>query len=122
MISLLEMDRAVTLGSQMTAGDGPVTLINKFSVPPGRMDEVLAVWAADAAFMKSQPGFIATQLYKGIEGSGALINVAVWESVEDFQAAFNQPDFQAMMQRYPDGCTTSPHLFRKEAVSGICIA
>lgn len=122
MISLIEMDNVTTLESQMTAVGGPVTLINRFSVPPDDMNEVLKVWAADAAFMKSQPGFISTQLYKGIEGSGTLINVAVWESVEQFQAAFRQPDFLEMMKRYPDGCTTSPHLFKKVAVAGICVA
>ena len=122
MISMTEMDSLTTLQSQMVASGGPVVLINKFSVPQRKMDEVLEVWAQDAAFMKRQPGFISTQLHEGIEGSGTLVNIAVWESVEQFRAAFSQPEFQSMMRRYPDGVSISPHLFKKMAVPGICTA
>lgn len=38
---------------------GPVILINKFNVKPEEVDQLLRAWAADAAYFKSQPGFIS---------------------------------------------------------------
>jgi heme-degrading monooxygenase HmoA len=37
--------------------------------------------------MKRQPGFISTQLHRGIADSDALLNYALWESVEHFRQA-----------------------------------
>ena len=49
---------------------------------PEEVDRFLRAWAADAAYFKSQPGFISTQLHRGIAGSSVLVNYAVWESTE----------------------------------------
>ena len=38
--------------------------------------------AKEAEKFKEQPGFISTQLHKGIGGSATFINYAVWESAE----------------------------------------
>jgi heme-degrading monooxygenase HmoA len=117
-----EMDNIVTLREQMTSDLGPIVLINKFHVDRGEADALLAAWAADAAFMKRQPGFITTQLHRGIAGSGVFVNYAVWESVESFRRAFSQPEFQAGLARYPGSTAAEPHLFQKVAVPGICLA
>ena len=116
------MDGAVTLREQMSNEFGPVVLINKFHVDPGEADALMAAWAADAAFMKRQPGFIATQLHRGIAGSGVFVNYAVWESVESFRRAFSQPEFQAGLAAYPKSTQAEPHLFQKVAIPGICLA
>lgn len=50
------------------------------------------------------------------------MNHAVWESVGAFRAAFTSPDFQAKLAAYPEHATISPHLFRKVAVHGVCVA
>jgi hypothetical protein len=42
--------------------------------------------------MKRQPGSISAQLHRGIAGSGVFINYAVWESTEQYQLAFNNPE------------------------------
>ena len=117
-----EMDSIVALREQMTSDFGPVILINKFNVDPGEADALLTAWAADAAFMKRQPGFISTQLHRGILGSSVLVNYAVWESVESFRRAFSQPEFQAALAQYPESTVAEPHLFQKVAISGICVA
>lgn len=117
-----EMDKRVTLRDQMAQDVGPVTLINTFTVAPDEVDPALEAWAADAAFMKGQPGYISTQLHRGIGGSGVLVNVAVWESVDAFRRAFGQPEFQARLGEYPPSTVVSPHLFTKVAVPGICVA
>jgi len=122
MVRLIEMDDRVSLRAQMQDGDGPVILINKFTVRPEDVDRLVECWAADAAFLKTQPGYISAQLHRGIGGSCTFVNYAVWESVALFTRAFSKPEFQATMAAYPDGVVASPHLFRKVAVPGICVA
>ena len=117
-----EMDKHVRVYDQLKEGGGPVILINVFTVDPKEADQLLAAWADDAAYMKRQPGFISTQLHRGIAGSGAFLNHAVWESVEHFRRAFENPEFRAKLDHYPASATASPHLFRKAAVAGICVA
>ena len=116
-----EMDKNVTISEQLKEGGGPVILVNVFTVDPKEADHLLAAWADDAAYMKRQPGFISTQLHRGIAGSGAFLNYAVWESVEHFRRAFENPEFQSKLGHYPASATASPHLFRKAAVAGICV-
>ena len=122
MPQLVEMDRHVSLFEQMEQqGVGSVILINTFTVEPEEADRLQQAWASDAAFMKRQPGFISTQLHRGIGGSSVFVNYAVWESVEDFKRAFANPEFQAKMQDYPSSAQASPHLVKKVAVADICV-
>ena len=80
-----EMNDVVSLADQMHAqDDGPVVLVNVFSVDPADEDALVAAWAHDAEFMKQQPGYISTQLHKGIAGSSTFFNYAIWESAESF--------------------------------------
>jgi heme-degrading monooxygenase HmoA len=122
MTAFSEMDEKVTIFDQMKDRDGPVVLINKFTVPSEDADELVNAWASDAAWMKKQPGFISTQLHRGIAGSGVFLNYAVWESTEHFKAAFTSPEFRAALSYYPSSTKASPHLFRKVAVPGVCVA
>ena len=121
-ITLAEMDDRVTYVQQLQQETGPVVLINTFNVNPEEADRLLAVWAEDAAFMKQQPGFISTQLHRGIAGSTTFVNVAVWESAGALRAAFAAPAFRAHVAHYPASTVTKPHLFAKVAVPGICVA
>ncbi len=121
-IKLAEMDDRVTYVQQLQQETGPVVLINTFNVAPADADRLLAVWAEDAAFMKRQPGFISTQLHRGIAGSTTFVNVAVWESAQALCAAFFSPEFGAHAARYPDSAVATPDLFAKVAVPGICVA
>lgn len=116
-----DTDPNVSLFSQMESDLGPVVLINKFTVEPTEADALTAAWARDAAFMKTQPGFISTQLHRGIGGSRIFINYAAWESVAAFRNAFAQPEFQAGLARYPSSTIAEPHLLQKVAVPGICL-
>jgi heme-degrading monooxygenase HmoA len=121
MVKFVEMDARVTLFEQMQARVGPVVLINKFNVRPDEADWLLTAWTADAALMRRQPGYISTQLHRGIGGSGVFLNYAVWESTEHFARAFANPEFQGQLGRYPSSVTVEPHLFRKVAVAGVCV-
>ena len=122
MAKLIEMDPKVPVFEQMMNVDGgAVILINKFNVDPDEVDQFLSAWTADAAVMKRQPGFISTQLHRGIAGSSVFVNYAVWESTEHFKRAFGNPEFQSKLRDYPSSAVGSPHLFRKVAVAGICV-
>ncbi len=122
MVAFVEMDDKVSIQAQLEDTGGPVILINKFTVKPDEAEQLVRAWADDVAWMKRQPGFISTQLHRGIAGSGAFLNYAVWESTAHFRAAFTTPEFQAKLGHYPSSTIASPHLFRKVAVSGICVA
>jgi heme-degrading monooxygenase HmoA len=120
MVALVEMDERVSFEAQLEEVGGPVILINKFIVKPDEAVELVRAWTDDAEWMKRQPGFISTQLHRGIAGSGVFLNYAVWESTAHFRAAFTNPEFRAKLSHYPSSTVVSPHLFRKVAVSGIC--
>jgi heme-degrading monooxygenase HmoA len=123
MPKFVEVDATVALMDQLRDdGAGPVVLINTFVVRPEDADALQATWGRDAAIMKRQPGFISTQLHRGVAGSGAFLNYAIWQSVAHFRAAFNNPEFKAQLDLYPESATISPHLFRKIEVPGICVA
>ncbi len=121
MLKRVEMDNHVTLFEQLSREVGPVTLVNTFTVEPEDADALLEAWAADATYLKGKPGFISTQLHRGIAGSSTFLNVAVWESVEAFRNSFGDPAFQATFARYPDSTVASPHLFQKVGVPGVCV-
>jgi heme-degrading monooxygenase HmoA len=122
MISLADLDESTPYLSQLAVPAEPVTIINTFVAADGRLDEVLAAWESDAAYMKSKPGFIAAQLFRGIGSSRVITNVAVWESAEHLRAAFSTPEFAEHMKQYPEGTVAYPHLFQKVAVKNICVA
>jgi heme-degrading monooxygenase HmoA len=122
MPKFVELDAHVTLAQQLADEDGPVILINSFSVAPEEADALLVAWTKDAAIMKAQPGFISTQLHRGIAGSSAFLNQAVWESAAQFRAAFGQKAFRDALANYPASTVATPHLFRKVGVPDICVA
>ena len=123
MVQFVEMDSVVSLAEQLRAeGGGPVVLINKFSVAEAEAEHLLEAWRQDAARFKAQPGFISTQLHRGIAGSSVFLNYAVWESVDDFRRAFEQRAIREALGQYPASAVASPHLFRKLDVPGFCVA
>ena len=122
MINLADLDESTPYLDQLKDTTGPVTLVNTFIAPEGKVDQTLAAWVLDAAYFKTKPGFISAQLLMGISGSRVLTNIAVWESAEQLFAAFATPEFAQANERYPDGTVAYPHLYEKVAVEGICVA
>ena len=78
-------------------------LINVFEVPDGRDEEFLAGWEEGKRFMERQPGYVSTALHRSLDPQARFryINVAVWESADDFRAALSHPDFAAYRERIP---------------------
>ena len=122
MPKLESLDEAVTLADQMETDEGPVVLINLFTVDAADEQALLDAWTHDANFMKAQPGYISTQLHRGIAGSSTFMNYAVWQDVQSFRAAFLHPEFQSRIADYPESAVARPHLFKKLAVANHCVA
>jgi quinol monooxygenase YgiN len=93
MLELKPLDSSVPIFQQIGTDLSPVILVNVFQVAEADIPALLKAWEADANWMKQQPGYISTQLHRGIAGSTVFMNYAVWESVAHFRAAFNHPDF-----------------------------
>ena len=91
MPQLVEMDRHVTLFEQMEQRVGPVILINTFTVEPKEADRLQEALASDAAFMKRQPGFISTQLHRGIGGQLRVLQLRGVGVGGGLQAGVRQP-------------------------------
>ncbi|KVT01717.1 antibiotic biosynthesis monooxygenase [Burkholderia sp. MSMB1459WGS] len=107
---------------QIAIDAAPVVLVNMFTPAPADEADFLAVWKDDMEFMKRQPGFISTQLHRALGDSPTYLNHAVRESTDAFRAAFTHPEFVAKLSAYPWSAVTSPHLFQKIGVAGICTA
>ena len=121
MLQLKPLDPVVPIFQQLGGDVSPVVLVNIFTVAEHDIPALLKAWEADANWMKKQPGYISTQLHRGIAGSTAFMNYAVWESVAHFRAAFNHPDFKAALGQYPDSAVASPHLFTRLTVPNLCV-
>jgi heme-degrading monooxygenase HmoA len=120
MLNLRPLDERVPIQQQLGAEVSPAILINVFTVASEDVDGLLAAWEHDANWMKKQPGYISTQLHRGIGGSCTFLNYAVWESVAHFRVAFTNPEFRATLAAYPSSVVASPHLFEKMAVPNLC--
>jgi heme-degrading monooxygenase HmoA len=120
MLQLRPLDPVVPIQQQLGAALAPVVLINIFTVDAKDVDALMKAWGHDANWMKQQPGYISTQLHRGIAGSNVFLNYALWESVAHFRQAFTHPDFAAALGAYPSSAVASPHLFEKVAVPNLC--
>ena len=60
-------------------------------------------WGRAADYMQSRPGFVASRLHRAVSPNAKFrfVNVAEWESPQDFQAAVTSPEFQAMAASSP---------------------
>jgi heme-degrading monooxygenase HmoA len=122
MLQLRPLDPLVPIQQQLGETLAPVVLINVFTVDAKDVDALLDAWAHDANWMKRQPGYISTQLHRGIGGSCVFLNYALWESVAHFRAAFTHPEFARALDAYPSSAVAQPHLFSRVAVPNLCTA
>ncbi|MET8426884.1 antibiotic biosynthesis monooxygenase family protein [Nocardia sp. NPDC004860] len=122
MTTLTPMDPHITFFDQLALDAGPVVIVNRFGVDPGDIPAFLAAWRVHAAYMQGRPGYISTQLHRGIGPSATFVNIAVWESTADLRAAVSDPEFKKTTESYPDSVESSPHVFVKQEVPGICPA
>ncbi len=120
MSELKPLDIKVPIFEQIKTEEAPVVLVNIFNVDEKDIPALMKAWEDDANWMKKQPGYISTQLHRGIAGSTVFMNYAVWESVEHFRNAFANSEFQEKIKSYPSSAITQPHLFTKLSVPNLC--
>lgn len=116
------LEPRATIESQLGDTEGPVVLLNVFTLESKDSAAFLEAWSAESEFFKTQPGYISTQLHQGVGGSTMYVNYAVWESAGAFAAAFHKPEFKDTASRFPASVTALPHLVRKIDVPGYCVA
>lgn len=123
MLQFKQLDSEVSIQQQIenTIDNEPVVLFNLFSVSEEEIPAVLEAWTKDANFLKTQPGYINTQLHKAIGNSNLFFNYAVWENVAAFKAAFDHPDFRSSLMDYPSSTISSPHLFKRLTIPNLCV-
>ncbi|KIN09013.1 hypothetical protein OIDMADRAFT_48849 [Oidiodendron maius Zn] len=109
--------------SQLEGEAGPITFINTFVLPSTEaVEPFLAHWNDDGAYMKSQYGMLSAQLHRSLgHGSNVFVNVAIWESLDAFRRAFQNPDFQRTFSEFPKGTHMYPLVLTKVAVPGVCV-
>ena len=128
MIKFVEMDKNVTINDQIKEEQGnkngdSVILINKFDISPDKIEQFLKDWAETSSLFEQQPGFITTELYKGIGKSSVYVSYQVWKSIDDFKkgssSVLNSDDVNSRLAKYNDSLVISSHLFRKAVVPRI---
>ena len=122
MLILRPLDPACPIEAQLRSTAKPVVLVNLFTVAEADIPALMTAWEKDANWMKQQPGFLSTQLHRAVGGSCMFMNYALWDSVDDFRAAFTHPDFASALAAYPSSAVAQPHLFSKVAVPNLCTA
>ncbi|MGI9503297.1 MAG: antibiotic biosynthesis monooxygenase family protein [Geminicoccaceae bacterium] len=76
-------------GTKTMNANAAVILINPFTVPKDKLDDAIKSWESGRDFLSQQPGYISTKLHQSLspDAQYLLINVAEWETPEDFKAA-----------------------------------
>lgn len=74
----------------------PLILINAFEVPPDKDDEFIRGWEAARDYLEGRPGYVDTALHRAVspEADFRFVNVARWQSPQDFRAAVESPGFR----------------------------
>ena len=123
MFTIGELDEHVTHDQQTQDDvDGPVVLVNDFHVEPEQGDDLTAPWGDLIRQFKDQPGYLSAQLHRGTAGSGTFLNHSVRESTAHHRAAYDDPDFRSKLPGHPEGTVATPHLLRRVAIAGVCVA
>jgi heme-degrading monooxygenase HmoA len=77
----------------------PVTVINSFELPIGKVDDYVEQWKEIARLMSKMPGFLDTKLHRALssETRFQLVHVAHWETPAAMAAAMAAPDVAALI-------------------------
>lgn len=122
MATFYEIDAATPFPQQLEEKAGPIVLTNTFLVPAGQMDAAIVTWKESAEIAKTAPGYISTQLHRGIGGSNVLINYAIWDSAHALRDCLGSKEFKAIVNKFPEGTECRAHVFHKLAIENICTA
>jgi hypothetical protein len=113
VVAFRELDERVPFAQQLGENTGPIVFLEHLPRRAGRRRRL--PWGIDRRrrVMQHQPGYISTQLHRGIAGSTRFIKAAVWASVAAMRTAVSQPEFQARLANSPQSAVALPHIFTK---------
>ena len=101
-----------------TAGAGPadpLTLINLFSIPARAADGFVAGWPNSTARLGDASGFRGTRLHRAVspESLYQIVNVARWDSLEQWQAALSgfRPEGERQRPAEANGIAVQPAFY-----------
>lgn len=91
----------------------PVILINAFEVPEGGADRFIAAWLKTRDYLRSQPGYLDAALHQALsqDAEFQFVNVARWQTADDFATAMQSPGFREAAAGLAD-CASHPALYR----------
>lgn len=95
--------------------EGPVVLINVFQVGAGQEEAFVAGWKEAHEHLRQQDGFVATKLHESLnpDAPNRFVNVAHWQSAQQYEAAVASPAFRQIGQRIRTNVqASSPALYR----------
>ena len=96
------------------AHEGSVLLFNCFDVAPDRDDAFTSLWTSTSGYFRAQPGFAGLRLHRAVSPDARyrFINVATWDSAEEFYAAHQGDEFfKAVGQPGWEEFPSSPALY-----------
>lgn len=78
-----------------------MTLINSFVVDPRRDEAFEALWTQTSTYFRRQPGFVGLRLHRAVspDATYRYVNVAVWESAQQFAAAHATQEFRQVVSQ-----------------------
>jgi hypothetical protein len=75
----------------ISRGRTPLTLINVFTVPPEKQDELIALLTeVTRRNVRHHKGFVSASLHRGIDGEKVAM-YAQWASIEDYASMRRNP-------------------------------
>jgi heme-degrading monooxygenase HmoA len=91
----------------------PVILINSFEVPDDQAEKFISAWERTRDYLETQPGYIDTSLHQAVAPNAEFpfVNVAHWQTAEDFMAALQSPGFREPAEGLA-GYRPHPSLYR----------
>ena len=94
-----------------------VVFINCFEVPAGREDAFLELWRQIDRYIVQRPGFRSQRLHRSLDSDSRLrfVNVASWDSAEQFDAAHDENFRQLRSQPGWREFTSIPALYGVES-------
>ena len=99
----------------------PFILINLFTMPPDAADAFVQGWPASTAPLADASGFRGTCLYRAVspEAPHQIVNIAQWDSIEQWQAALAgfQPQGDRRRQAQTSGIHAQPAFYRVVSVT-----
>ena len=103
--------------TMISADGGHLTLINVFTCPESRQEElVAALEKATVEIFRHQPGFISANIHASLDRT-RVVNYAQWARVEDFDATGAVPEVQAhMAEVMAIAGSADPRLFQVRSV------